>query len=99
MKFFLLLLYLLGIVTNAKPLNEDIQLYLDKETHMLSFGGVTTPLCKIKLNGNNTQLGYVGTTCRHVTNSKGVKIICNQDKSVCKTVDEIVDYINFNASN
>jgi len=66
------------------------------DAKMVHFGGYATPECKlaVSLDGNYFYLKKVNSTCLTLTNSKGVKIICNSDKSVCKTRQELTDLMN-----
>ena len=91
-KIFLLLLLSISLWANP-PLSEDIQLFLNSETKMLTFGGITTPECKIQISQSLKSLEYVYSSCTKLTNSKGIKIICNHNKSVCKTESEIYKYL------
>lgn len=95
MKKIFLLLVLSIVLYGEAPMNEDIQLYLDTESNILNFGGTTTPECKIKISSNHKFFEYIDSACKKMTNSKGVQIICNSNKSVCKTETEIHDYLNY----
>jgi TPR repeat protein len=61
----------------------------------IHFGGDTTPECKLAIStdGRYFYLKKVHSTCIKQTNSKGVKIICNTDKSVCKTRQELIAFV------
>ncbi len=62
---------------------------------MIRFGGFATPECKlaISLDSQHFFFNKVGSTCKTLTNSKGVKIVCNRNKTVCKTRDELKLFI------
>jgi hypothetical protein len=60
-------------------------------------GGVVTTViegngekCYANMNYKNGYEGYIiKTSCRQITNSKGVKILCTKNKRICKTMSEI----------
>ena len=65
------------------------------EAQVLHFGGVSTPKCQFAIS-NDGQYFYftkLNSTCKRLTNSKGMKIVCNSNKSVCKTRKELIAYI------
>ncbi|GEM_PF-4189664 len=98
-----LLLYSMVTLLNAKNIpQKDIQVHIGENVQfgevnakMVRFGGYTTPECKLAISndGRYFYLTKVQSTCTKITNSKGVKIICNADKSVCKTRRELIDLI------
>lgn len=68
---------------------------------MVEFGGYKKPVCRLALSndGRRFYLNEVGSSCTKLTNSKGVKIICNANKSVCKTEDELRAFVAVNRGN
>jgi len=70
------------------------------QARVVKFGGYTTPECKlaISLDGRYFYLTKMRSTCWKGTNRKGVKIICNSNKSVCKTRSELIDFVQGGAS-
>ena len=62
---------------------------------MVEFGGYQEPLCKLAISNDGQYffLKKVNSHCLKLTNSKGIKIICNSNKSVCKTRKELVEFI------
>ena len=62
---------------------------------IVKFGGDKTPECKLAISkdGNYFFLTKINSTCKKDINSAGIKIICNSNKSVCKTREELVDFI------
>ena len=105
MKRFGWLLLLCSIVTLLSARNipqKDIQVEIGENVKfgevnakMVHFGGFTTPECKLAISndGRYFYLTKVNSTCTKITNSKGVKIICNSDKSVCKTREELIKFV------
>jgi len=86
----------------AKVTNTDLNIDTLYQTYygsipakVISFGGYSTPECKlaISLNGQYFYLKKLNSTCTKFTNSNGDKIICNSNKSVCKTRKELIAYI------
>jgi len=65
------------------------------EAKMVRFGGYGSPECKLAISkdGRYFYLKKVHSTCVKMTNSRGIKIICNSDKSVCKTRGELIDLV------
>ena len=84
--------------------NEDLSVYKDYqakfgsiEAQVLHFGGVATPKCQFAIS-NDGQYFYftkLNSTCKRLKNSKGKKIVCNSNKSVCKTRTELVEFIKY----
>jgi len=100
---FILLLITLNSLSAREIPQKDIDVHIEEsvrfgkiDAKMVHFGGYTTPECKlaVSLDGNYFYLKKVNSTCTTLTNSKGVKIICNRDKSVCKTRQELADLVN-----
>ncbi len=62
----------------------------------IEFGGYKAPLCHfaISRDGRYFYFSRVGSNCKRFTNSKGIPVICNYNKSVCKTRYEILDFID-----
>lgn len=79
----------------GKPLRID---RVDAVT--VRFGGDTTPECRLAVSTDGRRFFFkeVGSTCRRLTNSKGVKIVCNRTKKVCKTRREIAEFVLANAA-
>ena len=102
-RFIGLLLFMLFSFANAKGVpTQDIEVHRGKSVKfgnisatIVRFGGYTTPECKLAISndGQYFYLRKVQSTCTTLTNSKGVKIICNSNKSVCKTRDELKEFI------
>ena len=62
---------------------------------VVEFGGDKTPVCKVGIsNDGKFFLTKIKSTCKKQTNSKGEKLICNSNKSVCKTRDELLKFVN-----
>lgn len=70
------------------------------EAKIVRFGGFTTPECKLAVSTDGAYFFFkkVNSTCKTLTNSKGVKIVCNANKSVCKTRNELINSIQNNKS-
>ncbi len=70
------------------------------KTKVISFGGYNYPSCKlaISLDGKYFFLKKMHSNCIKFTNSKGLKVICNYNKSVCKTRDELKRFV-YNSTN
>ena len=84
---------------NANPdltVSKDYQAKFGNiEAQVLHFGGISTPKCQFAIS-NDGQYFYftkLNSTCKRLTNSKGMKIVCNSDKSVCKTRKELREFI------
>jgi hypothetical protein len=85
----------------AKASSQDTQLRSNGFTYfgsvkakIIKFGGFNTPECKLAI-GVDTNLFYltkINSTCWKGTNSNGVEIICNSNKSVCKTRKELIEF-------
>jgi len=80
----------------------DITLRLEKSIQfgsihakIVSFGGIKTPECKfaISLDGEYFYYKKLNSTCVQFENSKKVKIVCNSNKSICKTRNELIEFI------
>jgi len=58
---------------------------------IIEFGGYSTPECRLAVSrdGRYFYLTKMRSTCWKGTNRKGVKIICNSNKTVCKTRSEL----------
>jgi uncharacterized protein len=90
-------------ILGAKELPiQDMKIHIEKSLEfgkinakMIRFGGYTTPECKLAISNDGLYfyLSKVNSTCTTLTNSKGIKIICNTDKSVCKTRKELIDFV------
>ena len=67
---------------------------------MVRFGGYTTPECKLAVSTDGAHFFFkkVNSTCKNLTNSKGVKIVCNTNISVCKTRQELIDIVQKSSS-
>jgi uncharacterized protein len=65
------------------------------DAKMVYFGGYTTPECKLAISkdGRTFYFKKVGSRCEQLINSKKIKIICNSNRSVCKTRKELSDII------
>jgi len=86
---------LVGYTQKDLMLKDNGILEIDsKKTRVISFGGDTTPECKlaISLDGKYFYLKKIRSTCRKFINRYGKKIICNYNKSICKTRDELRDF-------
>ena len=101
MKFVLIWVIMLKIVI-AGSLEYDLKLRMYDATDrigmaakMVEFGGDKEPLCKLAISNDGRYffLKKVNSSCIKLTNSKGMKIICNSNKSVCKTRKELVEFI------
>ena len=76
----------------------DASSIIGQPATMVEFGGYSTPKCKLALS-NDGKLFYltkVNSTCQKFINSKGKKIICNSNKSVCKTREELSKFVQEN---
>jgi len=103
MKRFISVLLCTVVVLSAKSVpDKDLQVRIGKSIQfggvnakMVRFGGFSTPECKLAISneGRYFYLTKVNSTCTKITNSKGVKIICNSDKSVCKTREELIKFV------
>ncbi len=102
--FFTIVLTLLTMqsVARTAPQPEDIQLHgydassvIGRPATMVEFGGYSTPKCRLALSddGKLFYLTMVHSTCRKLTNSKSIRIICNSNKSVCKTRSELSEFV------
>ena len=62
---------------------------------VVKFGGYNMPECKlaISLDGKYFFLTKMNSTCKKDFNSKGVKIICNSNKAICKTRNELIEFV------
>jgi len=108
MKKLLFILFALALVLNAKEVSQkDLQLHIGNniqfgniDAKMVYFGGYNTPECKLAIskNGQYFYLKKTNSTCKKMTNRKGVKIICNSNKSVCKTRKELVEFLQNDSS-
>ena len=78
---------------------KDVQ-FGSVKAKIVRFGGFTTPECKLAVSDDGTYFFFkkVNSTCKTLTNSKGVKIVCNANKSVCKTRNELINIIQNNKS-
>ena len=95
---------------NARSISsQDIQLHLgdtvyfgSREAKTIWFGGYGQPECRLAIStdGQYFYLTKMHSTCTKYTNSSGVKIICNSNKSVCKTRKELISFMfNTNIDN
>lgn len=84
------------------PMDSDLQLRkydasreIGMPFSMVVFGGKNTPLCKLAISNNGKYffLKKVSSSCVKLTNSKGIKIICNSNKTVCKTRSELINFV------
>ncbi len=59
------------------------------------FIGITseTDFCTVEVNNNKV---ITGENCKVSTNSKNVEIVCLNDKSMCKTSSELIEYWDAN---
>jgi hypothetical protein len=76
-------------------------IYGDVKARIVRFGGYETPECTLAVGIDKPLFFFrkLGSTCKRLTNSKGVKIVCNADKTVCKTRAELIDFVvNSNTS-
>lgn len=90
-------------VVNVESIEEnDITLRLGKSilfgtinAKIVSFGGIQTPECKfaISLDGEYFYYKKLNSTCIQLENSNKVKIVCNSNKSICKTRNELIKFI------
>jgi hypothetical protein len=85
-----------------QPSTQDINLRSDGMTYfgqakakIVKFGGYNTPECKLAIGVNNGlfYLRKMHSTCWKGNNRNGVKIICNSNKSVCKTRSELATFV------
>ncbi len=62
---------------------------------MVEIGNSGISSCRIAISddGEYFFLKKVNSKCKNLTNSKGYKIICNPNKTLCKTRNELIDYI------
>jgi formylglycine-generating enzyme required for sulfatase activity/uncharacterized protein len=107
-KNFLMILFISsGVLLHAKNIHyQDIELksegmiYFDStKAKIITFGGYNTPKCKLAIGIGNGMfyLKKMNSTCWKGTNSKGIKIICNSDKSICKTRSELLAFAQSNS--
>ena len=47
--------------------------------------------CSVTYDEDNS---FASTTCLSITNSKGIKILCTQKKKMCKTEQELLDFVS-----
>jgi len=103
MKKLFFILFTLALILNAKEVSQkDLQLHIGSnkqfgtiDAKIIYFGGYKTPECKLAIS-NNGQYFYLkktNSTCKKMTNHKGIKIICNSNKSICKTRKELVAFL------
>jgi len=92
----------------SKPTQYDLTLKVGElvsfgstDAKIITFGGDATPECKlaISLDGQYFFLTKVQSTCKKLINRYGKKIICNSNKSVCKTRDELRDFVMSSINN
>jgi len=102
-KFIILIVITISILNAKKIPQKDIEIRVGDsvrfgtiDAKMVYFGGYTTSECKLAISndGKYFYLKKVNSNCKKLTNSKGIKIICNLDKSVCKTRSELKEFIN-----
>ncbi len=96
--FYILSVFVFGEAPSEKDLHlkiYDASDMVGMPAKMVEFGGFNTPLCKLAISndGNYFFLRKVSSNCIKFTNSNGIKIICNSDKSVCKTRGELIDFV------
>ena len=62
---------------------------------MVRFGGYATPECMFAVSNDGKYFFFtkVGSTCERLTDAEGKKIVCNSDRSVCKSREEIKEAI------
>jgi len=102
-KKILFILFALALLLNAREVSKkDLQLHIGNDIRfgtidakIVYFGGYQTPECRLAISndGQYFYLKKVNSTCRTMSNSKGVKIICNSDTSVCKTRKELIAFL------
>jgi len=104
MKYISLFFLLLSINSlEAKNISkEDLDLHLGDtisfkniDSRIVYFGGYNTPECKlaISMDGQYFYLTKMESTCEKLINKNNVKIICNSNKTVCKTRTELINFI------
>ena len=73
----------------------DASSIIGRSATMVEFGGYSTPKCRLALSddGRLFYLTKVHSTCRKLTNRNGIRIICNSNKSVCKTRSELSAFV------
>ena len=71
------------------------------EAQVLHFGGASTPNCQFAISNDGEYFYFtkLDSTCKRLTNSKGEKIVCNSDKSVCKTREELIEFVQNSQNN
>jgi formylglycine-generating enzyme required for sulfatase activity len=67
-----------------------------RKSPIIKFGGYSTPECRfaIRLYDKKFFFKELHSLCWQGTNSNGVQIVCNYDKSVCKTKKELLAFLN-----
>ena len=108
MKYITIIFLLLTPIYSKYISPEDLDLKIEGNrvfgsiaTKVISFGGYDYPKCKlaISLDGRYFFLRKMNSTCIKFTNSRGKKVICNYNKSICKTRDELKRFIYTNRYN
>lgn len=94
-----LLPVLLFSLPNKKDLtlrNYDASSQVGMPATMVLFGGGNEPLCRLAISNNKKYffLKKINSSCLKLNNSNNSKIICNSNKSVCKTRSELIRYID-----
>ena len=69
----------------------DASSVIGRPATMVEFGGYSTPKCRLALSDDGRL--FYHSTCRKFTNRNGTKIICNSNKSVCKTRSELSAFV------
>ena len=100
----ILVLFITFLALNAKRFSQaDLNLrkynggYIDGvAVYEIEVGGYKAPLCRfaISRDGRYFYFSRLRSNCRRFTNSRGIPVVCNYNKSVCKTRYEIRDFIN-----
>lgn len=67
---------------------------------MVKIGSGGRSSCKVAISNDGEYFFFskVNSRCKKMTNSKGYKIICNPNKTLCKTRNELIEYIGTNKS-
>jgi len=99
----LMSMLLLGSMKAKAISAEDLALHADGERRygtvsakVVTFGGYSTPECRlaISMDGQYFFFKKMHSTCWKGTNTRGVKIVCNSDRSVCKTREELKQFVS-----
>ena len=103
LRFLLLIVLLAASFIQAKAVSDkDLTVQKDYEAkfgnikaQVLHFGGISTPKCQFAISNDGHYFYFtkLNSTCKRLKNSKGKKIVCNSDKSVCYSREELIKFI------